>query len=508
MFKQTFTTSLVLAGLTSIASAQDLRVSNLTSSHGSAILIPGMQTRVTVDTQNYAGLMNRSTASTESGFYISKDSSITNRDILVRAFTTRALAPYQKVRTYATLTMPKNIPAQDCYLGVFVDHYNRVRELSESNNTTKIRVRCGNQDLAANVITDATAISKGTRVSVTSSIFNRGNIPSYATKSGHYLSSNTTISRADTLLGSFDTKALGASRAWTYTKSYVMGATNHLPALCYFGVIADHENRLGEADESNNSAVSRAVRVDGEPDVAIVGFTSTDTKPIRGTKIQVKVSFENRGRQNTKAGTVRYWLKSVTGNPYTTRDWRLGSFSVPILYAKGRTRTLTHELTIPAEICAERTWYLRALYSDRSREIRIVPQWPTQPGYYIGQTTREITTHTDFNVCSKRVGTLQPNTHYMFVVGASGTSPGIDFGALGILHLQLDAYSTIGFGIHGTVFRNMLGRQYSSNAQGSMKGGSWVRNWPTRAWFAAVYFDGNGLLGFSQAPSLQMNLRR
>ena len=514
MFQRHTILSLFAAAIACTAGAQDLHITDFTSNHGSRTLTPGMSIQLRIVVKNSPTLWRRaSTPESVNGLYFSKDSTITRSDQLVRSFQNRALSSGKSVAVYMPIVLPKNTPNGYWHLGVVLDRYNRIKETNEGNNTKSMRVRCANQDLRAlNMSASTPIISKGTRVRLTGSIVNSGSLPSYSTSSAYYLSSNATISTYDTFLGSWTTPALGVNRSHTYTGTYSMPATNRFPSLAYFGMIADYKNQLGEADERNNTA-NYLIRTEGEPEIRIESLSASTTSPIRGNKVSMKISMRNHGRKDSGKVSVRYWFKSLSGNPYTARDWQIGSFGVSPLRANARfASSYTHDVTIPAEIAAERTWYLRAIVNGVSREIRMTPRWPTAHGYYVGQTTREITasTRSHFQVATKRVGPLQPDTFYMFVVGASGASPGVSYGSLGHLHLNIDAYTGIGFGIHGGVFQNMLGKQNSSAAGnlGHVVGGAWVRHWPSRATLTAFYFNRSGILGFAKAPSLTMRLRR
>lgn len=158
-------------------------------------------------------------ASCVSGLYLSTDSRITSTDTLLSSFTTSALAAGRSHALTLRVTAPRSLKSGTCYLGLFADRLARVRERSEANNTSAVRVTCGSApapDFTVTALTTSTTSWFG-NLSVTArwSLRNAGNATAVAARHGLYLSTDATITTTDRLLTSVTSPSLTASSTWS-----------------------------------------------------------------------------------------------------------------------------------------------------------------------------------------------------------------------------------------------------------------------------------------------------
>lgn len=241
---------IVLVALATPAEAQFLADLKPTYLKWSAGFVPGGKVRLDSTIKN-VGLWGSSACT--SGYYLSRDSSITSGDRLLYSFTTPKLAINASAKHNVTITVPRNVSAGTCYIGVFADRQNKLGELSNSNNTLSGKTTCyGKANLRITKLTSlSTRVPRGGRVSISTTIENDGGVNAGAYRLGFYLSTNSIISTGDTLLSSNSPSGLSAG------KSFGLGLTVTIPTNarlgdCWLGVYADDTGKISEVVETDN----------------------------------------------------------------------------------------------------------------------------------------------------------------------------------------------------------------------------------------------------------------
>lgn len=247
------TTLAALAASPSAAEAQFLADLVPTYLKWSAGFAPGG--RVTLDsTIKNAGVWPSSSCS--SGYYLSTDSTITTGDMLLASFTTPGIGIQGSTKHQTTITVPQNVGAGTCYIGVFADHNNALGEVSNTNNTLAGKTTCyGMPNLyVSNISVSTKWIERGRTVVMTSTHANSGGVTSGACSVGYYLSSNSTISTGDRLL---TTKALGAlssGRSSGWSTNLVIPMDAAIGVDCWLGAYVDYAGQVSEISEADNGA--------------------------------------------------------------------------------------------------------------------------------------------------------------------------------------------------------------------------------------------------------------
>ena len=127
------------------------------------------------------------------------------------------------------MTAPSTLPNATCYLGVYVDRNSQNAEVSESNNTRAIAVKCiasTTIDMQVTALSPtSTSLTGGGTVSIKTQIKNAGTGTSgRSCLTGFFLSTNTTISTGDYYLGAYTTPTLAANGTHTYTTTQTVPA--------------------------------------------------------------------------------------------------------------------------------------------------------------------------------------------------------------------------------------------------------------------------------------------
>jgi len=174
----------------------------------------------------------------------------------------------------------------------------------------------------------------------------------------YYLSSDTTITTADRLLGQRSPPALAAGAANNGSVSLTLGATV-TAGTHYLGAIADATNLVSKKSEINNTAYEAdQITIAGSYKDLTVTSVDGPAAASSGGSITVTDTVKN-ANSASGAFTVTYYLSNDA--TITSADTKLGTRSVRLL-AAGATSTASTALTL-ASILVQ--WHL--LFRSRSR---------------------------------------------------------------------------------------------------------------------------------------------
>lgn len=220
-------------------------------------------------------------------------------------------------------------------------------------------------DLVAELVSiNAVTVVADGGYTVSSRIRNSGRVRSGAVSSGYYLSLNSTITTADTLIAPFTTRTLAALEAHVHSMSVRMPRTL-ADGSCYLGVIADRNGSLNESAENNNIRASNALSCRGLPDLAISSLTTSTTQLRPGRTVNMVCTYRNAGLGSAGACRLGFYLSNDAS--ITNADVLLGTLSLAATN-RNTTRRVNRTSTLPNNLTPG-TCYL-GVWVDDLRALR------------------------------------------------------------------------------------------------------------------------------------------
>ena len=291
---------------------------------------------------------NGESAATTLRYYRSTDATITTSDTEVGTDAVAGVAASGSDSHSVELVAP-SAPGP-YYYGVCVE---TVAGESDTTNNCSIAVQItvlltdtqiqGSPDLEVGTPT-VSDTSPETEASFTLSatVSNAGDGESAATTLRYYRSTDVTITRSDTAVGTDAVGALGASGTSAQSISLTAPAT---AGAYYYGACVD-----AVADESDTTDnCSGSVKVDVEaskyPDLEVGTPTVSDTSPETEASFTLSATVSNAGDGESVATTLRYYRS--TDATITTSDTAVGTEAVAGLAASGSS-SKSVDLTAPA----------------------------------------------------------------------------------------------------------------------------------------------------------------
>ena len=315
---------------------------------------------------------NAPAAGSTSGLYLSTDSTITTADTLLTTVASPALAADGTAGYYdhqtVSLALPGNLAPGTYYIGGIADYTNAVAESNETNNNhnaTQITVTGpALPDLTASFDhVSSTTIAAGGSTSVDFWVVNFGNAPAAGSTSGLYLSTDPTITTADTLLTTVVSPALAANGTTGYYDHQNVSLAlpgNLAPGTYYIGGIADYTNAVAESNETNNNHNATQITVTGPalPDLTASFDHVSSTTIAAGGSTSVDFWVVNFGNAPAAGSTSGLYLS--TDSTITTADTLLTTVVSPALAADGTAGYYDHQtvsLALPGNL-APGTYYI------------------------------------------------------------------------------------------------------------------------------------------------------
>ena len=115
-------------------------------------------------------------------------------------------------------------------------------------------------DLVMSSISGPTTTATGKVITLTDTVTNQGAGAASGFLVWMYLSTDATITTADTFLGYRSVGSLAAGASNTASSSVTI-PSNLKPGTYYYGAIADRYNEVGESSETNNARAGNTVVV-------------------------------------------------------------------------------------------------------------------------------------------------------------------------------------------------------------------------------------------------------
>lgn len=162
-----------------------------------------------------------------------------------------------------------------------------------------------------------------------------------------YLSSDPDISGTDYYLGQYTIYTRDEGPLGVYSSSFPVRIGTDLPSGDYYiGAIADPDNGILEADESNNIALGNQITHVGRPDLTgwwLSGYTSYVT----GGTYDLPITVANQSLTPSSQASAKLYFS--TDEEITSADILVGTYEIPPLQSWGAT-TLNQSLQIPAVV--------------------------------------------------------------------------------------------------------------------------------------------------------------
>lgn len=241
--------------------------------------------------------------------------------------------------------LPTGLSSGTYYILFRADATSNVTESNESNNVAFRTITVnGLPDLRViNHTSTPSSGTVGTNVNLSSRVQNYGSAPAGGSYLKYYLSTNTTYSSNDVLLGTDYVSSLNPGAFNNEAHSFSI-PSNTTPGTYYILFRADANSFVTESNENNNIAYRTFTVTAGQPDLRVHYQQSTPTSGTAGITINTTCRVQNFGVAPAGGSYLRYYLS--TNNTYGSGDTYLGYDYVNPLNP-GAYNTETHTFTLP-----------------------------------------------------------------------------------------------------------------------------------------------------------------
>ncbi|MFQ5469169.1 MAG: CARDB domain-containing protein, partial [Gammaproteobacteria bacterium] len=189
-------------------------------------------------------------------YVLSTDTVIGNGDDVVTGSDTVAgVTGNSSVANSVSVTIPNTLSVGSYYIGMIVDSATAITEPREDNNTlasvstisvTEI------PDLTVTALSGPAGAASGETFNLSNTVKNINGVASGSFTVGLYLSTDSTITTSDTLIGSRVVGSLAANSSSADNTSVTIPASM-VSGIYYLGAIADTAGAVTESDETNNA---------------------------------------------------------------------------------------------------------------------------------------------------------------------------------------------------------------------------------------------------------------
>ena len=272
--------------------AADLVVQNLTISPASAPI--GGTINVSFSIRNQ-GIVSAGASS--AAIVYSSDATIDASDqVLARVSVAGLAASGTSNFPTNSVTIPAGAVIGSRFIAVIADSQNAVTEGNEANNTASIglNVLLPKPDLAVtNLSLSTTSGTPGSTVSVSFNATNRGGAVVSTSLAQIYLSTDSTITVGDTLVGMTTIQSVAPNTSLPATTTVTIPGTL-IVGNYFLGVILDPNGQIDEMDETNNTA-SNAFSITGQPDLVVDSVIVSPTSVAPGATVSINLIIRNQG---------------------------------------------------------------------------------------------------------------------------------------------------------------------------------------------------------------------
>ncbi len=293
-------------------------------------------------------------------YYRSTDSTITANDTSVGTDSVSRLEASASGDESISLTAPDTPGTY--YYGACVDSVSDESDTA-NNCSSAVAVTVGAAP-APDLVVGAPTVSSnapaaGASFTMDATVRNQGNGASGSTTLRYYRSTDSTITAADTSVGTDFVSSLDASESGGENVSLTAPDT---PGTYYYGACVDSVS--DESDTANNcsSAVAVTVGAAPAPDLVVDRPTVSTSAPAAGDRFTLSATVRNQGNGSSTLTTLGYYRS--TDSTITTGDTAVGTDSVSPLNASA-SGDESISLTAPS---TEGTYYYGACVDSVSDE--------------------------------------------------------------------------------------------------------------------------------------------
>ena len=260
----------------------------------------------------------------------------------------------------------------------------------------------------------------GALFTLSATVRNAGEGPASSTTLRYYRSTDTTITRSDTMVGRDSIAGLPASGS--------VGASAELtapgsPGTYFFGACVDAES--DESDTTNNCSTAVQVTVhttlhvpEGHPDLAVVSPAVSDDGPAAAAPFTLSATITNEGDGPASSTMLRYYKSTVA--TITRSDTQVAAEPIAGLAESGSLSTSV-ELTAPM---ARGTYYFGACVDAVAEESDTTNNCSTAVQVTVHTTLHVPEGHPDLAVVSPAVSDDGPAAAAPFTLSATITNEG------------------------------------------------------------------------------------
>jgi len=303
--------------------------------------------------------------------YLSTDSTITTSDTQVGSdqySSSLSSGSYRTDSLSSSNRIPSTMNAGTYYWGYILDVDSDVDEASESNNARTCNQITIQEDLpdleATSVSTSSSSAIMGDTITVQYRIDNIGTDSSGSFYWKLYLSTDSTITTADTYVDEFSESSISGGSYRSGYEYNVPIPTGISPGYYYLGLIADNRGSVNELDETNN-IVSSNSRIDiEEPADLVPDNPSGPSSAQAGQQVSISWRIDNAG--DDTSGWFYWEMYLSTDSTITTSDTKLGSTQQASSISGGSYRSGTYSPTLPSNL-AQGTYYFGIIVDTTSR---------------------------------------------------------------------------------------------------------------------------------------------
>ena len=354
--------------------------------------------------------------STTLRYYRSIDGTITTADTAVGTDAVGALGVSGTSAQSISLTAPATAGAY--YYGACVD---AVTDESDTTNncsgSVKVDVEAPKYpdlEVGTPTVSD-TSPETGASFTLSATVSNAGDGESVATTLRYYRSTDVTITRSDTAVGTDAVGALAASGTSAESISLTAPAT---AGAYYYGACVDTVTDESDTTDNCSGSVKVDVEAPKHPDLEVGTPTVSDTSPETGASFTLSATVSNAGDGESAATTLRYYRS--TDGTITRSDTAVGTDAVAGLAASGND-SQSVELVAPS---APGPYYYGACVETVAGESDTANNCSIAVQITVLLTATQIQGSPDLEVGTPTVSDTSPETGASFTLSATVSNAG------------------------------------------------------------------------------------
>jgi len=307
----------------------------------------GQSIAVTDTTKNQGG---EPAGPSRTQFFLSSDATLNASDILLGNRGVPSLAAGASSAGSTAVTIPQGTAAGGWYIIAEADSEKAVSEVSETNNSFALSIKVGS-DLTVSALSAPATGGGGQSIAVTDTTKNQGGDAAGLSQTQIFLSTDTTLSASDVLIGSRAVPSLAAGASSSGSTS-VMIPPGTVAGNWYVVAKADGEEIVAETSETNNTS-AKLIQIGPDLDITVLSAPGTTGG---GQSIAIVDTTKNLGGEPAGPSRTHFFL-SADGTLNASDTW-LGSRDLPPL-AAGASSSGSATVTIPPGT-AVGSWYIIA----------------------------------------------------------------------------------------------------------------------------------------------------